>query len=167
MYVFCFVTHVGQQGWEMMMMMMMTMIMMMMVELVTMQTISSPFFLVKSIMQKVIEKKKNGGLQAAHNSCQPPFVCLFILLLIYLGKGKRRDSLQSSNDDNCINIHIFHTISQGNNWRVLYQSRALLVVPNVLFSMNTLKRSLMLVTFGDLGLVKYDQEVMGFRYESP
>ena len=94
------------------------------------------------------------------------FVWLFIFLLIYFGKGKRRDSLQSSNDDNCIIIHIFHTISQGNNWRVLYQSRALLVDPNVLFSMNTLRRSLMLVTFGVLGLVKYDQEVMGFRYES-
>ena len=25
----------------------------------------------------------------------------------------------------------------------------------------------MLVTFGVLGLVKYDPEVMGFRYESP
>ena len=152
----------------MMTMMMMTMIMMMMVVLVMMQTISSPSFSAKSIMQKVIKKKKrkNGGLQVAQNSCQPPFICLFIFLLIYFGKGKRRDSLQSSNDDNCISIHIFHTISQGNYWRVLYQSRALLVDPNVLFSMNTLRRSLMLVTFGVLGLVKYDQEVMGLRYES-
>ena len=150
-------------------MMMMTMIMMMMLELVMMQTISSPFFLVKSIMQKVIGKKKkrkNGGQQAAHNSCQPPFVCLLIFSLIPFGKGKRRDSLQSNNDDNCICIHILQTISQGNNKRILYQSRAILVDPTVLFSINTLRRSLKLVTFGVLGLVKYDQEVMGFRYES-
>ena len=40
MYVFCFVTHVGQQGWEMMMMMMMTMIMMMMVEFVTIRLLA-------------------------------------------------------------------------------------------------------------------------------
>lgn len=114
--------------------------MMMMVVLVMIQTISSPSFPAKSIIQKVIgeKKRKNGSLQATHHSCQPPFVCLFILLLIYLGKGKRRDSLQSSNDDNCISIHI-----------------------SII-----LRRSLMLVTFGVLGLVKYDQEVMGFRYES-
>ena len=94
-------------------------------------------------------------------------ICLFVFfLLIPFGKGKRRDSLQSNNDDNCISIHILQTISQGNNKQILYQSRAILVDPTVLFSINTLRRSLKLVTFGVLGLVEYDQEVMGFRYES-
>ena len=92
------------------------------------------------------------------------FVCLFFCRFI-LGKEKG-GTPYSLVMKKIASVYIFSLLfSQGNNWRVLYQSRALLVDPTVLFSINTL-RSLKLVTFGVLGLVKYDQEVMGFRYES-